>query len=330
VVSDRSENVQLTDEQRLDWLRLIRSQNIGPRGIVAQTPEGPTVRFTLRQKRGKVVVMPSKAHTRSRHFILIIWRPLWTWLALFAVGTVLAIYQGAVTLFIAPDKRDPWDIWNLLSPLGEKWWVIIIAAIVLLIIFEGSFRAYRALESEKSDLQERLKPRLIPSFSMNEPTCVIHGPFGFPVIDGKGLVRNEVSPARWFRLKVENSGVDSVARCSARLQSVTKEGNLESLTHGERVDLPFIPGNAADSFAREVRNGQEEVLDVLVITDRNVPRIATRSPSPAYDWHGMFMDKGNYILDILLTSENSVALPIRMRFRWTGKMKTAECELVPR
>ncbi len=28
---ERSENVQLTDEQRLDWLRLIRSQNVGPR-----------------------------------------------------------------------------------------------------------------------------------------------------------------------------------------------------------------------------------------------------------------------------------------------------------
>jgi DNA processing protein len=31
VVSERSEGVQLTDEQRIDWLRLIRSQNIGPR-----------------------------------------------------------------------------------------------------------------------------------------------------------------------------------------------------------------------------------------------------------------------------------------------------------
>ncbi|MEJ0076483.1 MAG: hypothetical protein WDO17_13720 [Alphaproteobacteria bacterium] len=30
--------VALTDEQRLDWLRLIRSDNVGPRGIMAQTP----------------------------------------------------------------------------------------------------------------------------------------------------------------------------------------------------------------------------------------------------------------------------------------------------
>jgi hypothetical protein len=34
-VSDGTEPIRLTDEQRLDWLRLIRSQNVGPRGIMA-------------------------------------------------------------------------------------------------------------------------------------------------------------------------------------------------------------------------------------------------------------------------------------------------------
>ncbi|MGO9483982.1 MAG: hypothetical protein ACLPX9_05280 [Rhodomicrobium sp.] len=29
---------RLSDGQLLDWLRLIRSENIGPRGITAQTP----------------------------------------------------------------------------------------------------------------------------------------------------------------------------------------------------------------------------------------------------------------------------------------------------
>ena len=32
-------SVQLTDAQRLDWLRLIRSENVGPRGIMAQAVE---------------------------------------------------------------------------------------------------------------------------------------------------------------------------------------------------------------------------------------------------------------------------------------------------
>jgi hypothetical protein len=33
-------NKSLTDAERLDRLRLIRSDNIGPRGIMAQTPPG--------------------------------------------------------------------------------------------------------------------------------------------------------------------------------------------------------------------------------------------------------------------------------------------------
>jgi DprA-like N-terminal HHH domain len=35
-----SDGVRLSEEQRLDWLRLIRSDNIGPRGIMA-TPRLP-------------------------------------------------------------------------------------------------------------------------------------------------------------------------------------------------------------------------------------------------------------------------------------------------
>ncbi len=36
---DKKDNVRLTDERRIDWLRLIRTPNIGPRGIMAQTPQ---------------------------------------------------------------------------------------------------------------------------------------------------------------------------------------------------------------------------------------------------------------------------------------------------
>jgi hypothetical protein len=30
---------ELPDAERIDWLRLIRSDHIGPRGIMAQTPQ---------------------------------------------------------------------------------------------------------------------------------------------------------------------------------------------------------------------------------------------------------------------------------------------------
>jgi hypothetical protein len=38
-VSDSKDGVRLSDEQRVDWLQLIRSENVGPRGIMAQTPQ---------------------------------------------------------------------------------------------------------------------------------------------------------------------------------------------------------------------------------------------------------------------------------------------------
>jgi hypothetical protein len=38
-VDEGDKAIRLTAEQRIDWLRLIRSQNVGPRGIMAQTPQ---------------------------------------------------------------------------------------------------------------------------------------------------------------------------------------------------------------------------------------------------------------------------------------------------
>jgi hypothetical protein len=35
-VGDGNEGVRLTDEQRIDWLRLIRSPNVGGRGLFAR------------------------------------------------------------------------------------------------------------------------------------------------------------------------------------------------------------------------------------------------------------------------------------------------------
>ncbi|WP_276571600.1 hypothetical protein [Bradyrhizobium sp. dw_78] len=38
-MDDSNQTVHLTEAERIDRLRLIRSDNIGPRGIMAQTPQ---------------------------------------------------------------------------------------------------------------------------------------------------------------------------------------------------------------------------------------------------------------------------------------------------
>ena len=46
VSGNTSSTTHLSDEQRIDWLRLIRSEHVGPRGIMAQTPQAPTPQFS--------------------------------------------------------------------------------------------------------------------------------------------------------------------------------------------------------------------------------------------------------------------------------------------
>ncbi len=51
-ITDTSESVRLTDQQRLDWLRLIRSENVGPRTfralvIISAGPARRSMRFPL-------------------------------------------------------------------------------------------------------------------------------------------------------------------------------------------------------------------------------------------------------------------------------------------
>ena len=41
-----SSTTHLADAERIDWLRLIRSDNVGPRGIMAQTPQAPRPQFS--------------------------------------------------------------------------------------------------------------------------------------------------------------------------------------------------------------------------------------------------------------------------------------------
>jgi DNA processing protein len=67
-VNEGAKAIRLTDEQRLDWLRLIRSQNVGPRSIMAQTPHNtgaahvPHLAQSLRRRpRGARGAAPSLA-----------------------------------------------------------------------------------------------------------------------------------------------------------------------------------------------------------------------------------------------------------------------------
>jgi hypothetical protein len=45
--SSITQNMHLTDPQRIDWPRLIRSDRVGPHGIMAQTPQASRAPITI-------------------------------------------------------------------------------------------------------------------------------------------------------------------------------------------------------------------------------------------------------------------------------------------
>src|SRR4051794_17196687 len=47
----------LSEAQRIEWLRLIRSDNVGPRGIMAQTPPNPPDCAAPQSAHSKIVAL---------------------------------------------------------------------------------------------------------------------------------------------------------------------------------------------------------------------------------------------------------------------------------
>jgi H+/Cl- antiporter ClcA len=80
---------------------------------------------------------------RALHAYQIVILPIWLWIFLFGLGVILGVYREVISIAVAPDKRGPYDIWNLLPHLQAQWWVAIISCVVIAIIFEASFRYQR-------------------------------------------------------------------------------------------------------------------------------------------------------------------------------------------
>lgn len=176
-------------------------------------------------------------------------------------------------------------------------------------------------ETETAALKERLVPKLKCSFDAGIPGCVYHSP----------VTLNSVVPilAYWYRLYVENIGIDPAIECDARLRRLTKEGVITPLIAGEIVKLPFAPATAADQYAKEIRNTREEYLDFLVITEQNRALVRALDRSPGIAWDDMFSSYGDYLFEIGITSKNAGSVAVKIRFEWTGNFKTAKCSMIP-
>ena len=69
-----SDSVRLSEEQRLDWLRLIRSNNVGPRGLRARGIEFVVLGEPDYLPRLQMIDDPPPLHT-VRGKLAILWSP---------------------------------------------------------------------------------------------------------------------------------------------------------------------------------------------------------------------------------------------------------------
>jgi hypothetical protein len=207
----------------------------------------------------------------------------------------------------------------------------------------ANFRVYLGLEEAKnsartavSHLKERLTPKLACSFDEDIDGCVRSAPFGFSVnippqwdratgAIAPGRVEQRAIDATWWRIKVENLGIEPLRHCTGRLISITREGEFKPAFAGEILNLPFAPGGAPDAFAKEIRHDREEYLDFLLITADDKPHVSSRTLPGSFDWNKMFENPGVYVLEINISSSETRSEKIKIGFHWRGKRATAHC-----
>jgi hypothetical protein len=98
----------LNDAQRIDWLRLIRSDHVGPHGIMAQTPQG------TESEPGRLSTTYSFMESRSWGIVPSEGIPMQISLeGKIGIWLALAGLAGAGAIMIAPEKL--WIGWSLIS-----------------------------------------------------------------------------------------------------------------------------------------------------------------------------------------------------------------------
>jgi hypothetical protein len=154
------------------------------------------------------------------------------------IGVLLGIYQAAVIVALPPDKRNRWDLYNLLRDWPWGWYATLVAAIVVLVILEGSYRRWKGEHDAVSAFQRRLEPGMALSFS--------EANHGVEVEEGRPL-RQIAS------VTVSNTGGVQLKDCQVMIRLASTEGGF-SWRHKFPVCAPFY-----------LRIGEEESVGLLSI-----------------------------------------------------------------
>ena len=125
------------------------------------------------------------------------------------------------------------------------------------------------------------------------------------LIDGEG---------RYFRLRVENTGLSAIKDCSGFITKLTKHPDTGKEEVEEVIDLGWTSHEQSDT--RDIPRGAFFYMDVATLEvwpGRGVLSVR-KAPSTLKDF---FKDKGTYEFDILIGAGNArphVRIPVKFKF----------------
>ena len=92
------------------------------------------------------------------------------------------------------------------------------------------------------------------------------------------------------------------------------------------VLLTFAPSEKRDeSVAKTIYPEKPEFLDVFHVTERNEVKINSYlNPPSDIRPDVIFSELREYILEVVLTADDTVTKRVNLSFNWTGDMKTAK------
>lgn len=204
------------------------------------------------------------------------------------------------------------------------------AALALAAFGFAAFRIWKTEYDRTIVLQSKLDaleaaPKLRCSFSMGDPGCVRpNTAFNLSFQDGPHPtdIRRIQIPCDWYRVRVESGSTQRAVGCRGRLIWIKKDGT--TVLEGEIVTLPFALAENPDAINKTIFPGAPEFLDVLGITENSVILALHKFVgASSINWDDIFSLPGEYVLRIVVVSDNAVPVSIDLLFQWTLKRATS-------
>ena len=204
---------------------------------------------------------------------------------------------------------------------ANKSWEGVISTIFVAVgaLHLATYKMWAREREQVLRLEERLRPKLRCSFSMQSAGCVVWT----RLFAGAAGQQVPVAEARYFRIKVETDGVPQIAACGGTLVRLTRDGVV--LFDQEPIGLHVAHADESNPRTKNVMDRIPEHIDVFMITRDNRIFIATPGfQHPASIHHEtLFMGPGTYLFSVIVSSPDCSSVPIGIELNWTGSVDTA-------